>query len=108
MKPGDIYDVLGRDTFLKLWFRVREYLFRLDHTKESLVEGKNDEVDMLEDHYDNCVSSSVTIHAELNNFKLSVDKITNAELIFRGYTRGNENEGWVEILPESKGQVLEK
>jgi hypothetical protein len=82
---------------------VREYIFRLDHTKESLIEGEKYYVDMLEDHYDHCISSTVTVHAEVDNFKLSVDKITNAELLFRGYTRGSENDEWVEILPDSNG-----
>jgi hypothetical protein len=102
-----LYDSMGKDTLLKLWFRVREYLFRLDHTKESLIEGEKYYVDMLEDHYDYCISSTVTINAEVDNFKLSVDKITNAELILKGYTRGSENEEWVEILPAASSGVSE-
>lgn len=62
---------MGQETLLKLWFRVREYLFRLKHTKESLVEGEEYYIDMLEDHYNNCVSSTVTVHSEIDNFKLS-------------------------------------
>jgi len=99
-KNDHIFNVMGKETLLKLWFRVREYLFRLDHTRESLVDGEKFYIDMLEDHFDNCVSSTVTVHAEVDNFRLSVDKITNAELILRGYTRGSENEEWVEIFPE--------
>jgi len=99
-----LYDAMGEETLLKLWFRVRDYLFRLDHTKESLVDGEKYYIDILEDHYDNRISSTVTVYAEVNNFKLSVDKITNAELIFRGYTRGIENEEWVEILPDISSQ----
>lgn len=116
-----IYDEMGRETWLKLWNQAREYLFRLDQTKEckdkadrslirldqetrSMIRGDNYYIDSLEDHDHYCVSSSVTVHAEINNFKLSMDKITNAELIFRGYKRGSENEDWVEILPESHGQ----
>jgi hypothetical protein len=49
----------------------------------------------------------VTINAEVDNFKLSVDKITNAELILKGYTRGSENEEWVEILPAASSGVSE-
>ncbi len=98
-----LYDAMGKDTLLKLWFRVREYLFRLDHTKESIIEGEEYYVDMLEDHYDYCISSTVSINAEVDNFKLSVDKITNAELIFKGYTRESKNEEWVEILPAKNG-----
>jgi hypothetical protein len=107
--PDDIhiYNAMGRDNYFKLWFRVREYLFRLDHTKESLVDGKKYYVDMLEDHFDSCVSSTITVHAEVDNYKLSVDKITNAELNFRGFSRGSKNKEWVEILPDSKGQVPE-
>jgi len=92
---------IGEETMLKLWFRVRDYLFRLDHTKESLIEGEYDYVDMLEDHYDYCVSSSVIINAEVDNFKLSVDKTRTAELFLRGYARVSDNEEWVEILPDS-------
>lgn len=98
-----LYKTMDKKTLLKLWFRVRDYLYRLDHTKESLIEGEYDYVDMLEDHYDHCVSSTVTVHAEVDNFKLSVDKTGNAELFFRGYTRGSENKEWLEILPESEG-----
>jgi len=97
-----LIDALGKDTLLKMWFRVRNYLFRLDHTKESLIEGEEYYVDMLEDHYDYCVSSTVKVHAEVENYKLSVDKIKNAELIFRGYKRENENVEWVEIMPKSE------
>ena len=95
-------NAMGQETLLKLWFRIREYLFRLDHTKESLLDGRKYYIDMLEDHYDNCVSSTVTIHAEIDNFKLSVDKIKNAELIIRGFKREHEEANWVEILPKSK------
>lgn len=94
-----LFKVMGQETLLKLWFRIHEYLFRLDHTKESLIDGEEYYVDMLEDHYDNCVSSTVTVHAEVEYFKLSVDKIKHAELIFRGFTRISEKEEWVEILP---------
>jgi hypothetical protein len=103
-----LFGAMGEETLLKLWFRVRDYLFRLDHTKESLVVGEKYYVDMLEDRYDHCIRSTVTVHAEMDNFKLSVDKITNAELFFRGYTRGSENEEWVEILPESQRQEPKK
>lgn len=96
-----LFDTMGKETLLKLWFRVRDYLYRLDHTKESLMEGEYVYIDMLEDHYDYCVSSSVTIHVEVDNFKLSVDKTRTAELFLRGYIRGSENEEWEEILPES-------
>jgi hypothetical protein len=106
-KHDHLLKAIGEEKMKILWFRIREYLFRLDHTKESLVDGENLYTDMLEDHFDNCVSSTVTIHAQMSNFRLSVDKITNAELILRGYTRGGENEEWVEILPESKEQEPE-
>ena len=56
---------------------------------------------MHDDHYDYRVSSTVTVHAEVGNFKLSVDKIENAELLLRVYYRLKENMEWVEILPES-------
>jgi len=65
---------MGKETMFKLWFRVRDYLFRLDHTKESLIDSEKHHVDMLEDHYDHCVSSSVTVNAEVYNFKLRLIK----------------------------------
>jgi len=95
----------GKETMLKLWFRVRDYLFRLDHTKESLIDGEKHYVDMLEDHYDHCVSSSVTVNAEVDYFKLTVDKTKCAELFFRGYTRESENEEWVEIMSNEKKEL---
>jgi hypothetical protein len=103
-----LMDYMGRDTMLKLWFRVKQYLFRLDQTKESLIHGELHYVDMLEDHYDYCIRSTVTVHAEVEKFKLTVDKIKNAELIFRGYTRANESEEWFEILPETIDQDLKE
>ena len=38
------------------------------------AKGEYDYVDMLEDHFDNCVSSFITIKAEVDNFKLTVGK----------------------------------
>ena len=99
-----LYVTMGKETLLKLWFRVRDYLYRMDHTKESQMEGEYVYIDMLEDHYDYCVSSSATIHAEVDNFKLSVDKTRTAELFLRGYIRESENEEWIEILPDSHDQ----
>ena len=43
------------------------------------AKGGYDYVDMLMDHFDYCVSSSVTIHAEVGNYKLTVDKTKCAE-----------------------------
>ena len=97
-----LYGVMSEETLLKLWSRVRDYLFRLDHTKESLIDGEHYYVDMLEDHYDNCISSSVTIHVELDNYKLTVDKTKGAELFFRGFKRDSKYSEWVEILPGAK------
>jgi hypothetical protein len=95
-----IIKVLGEEVTHKLWKRIRRYLLRLDQTKESLLDGEL-HCDILEHHFDDCVTSNVTIHAEHENFKLSVDKIRNSELIFHGYQRDSETEDWKEILPES-------
>lgn len=99
---------MGEEIMLKLWFRVRDYLFRLDHTKESLIDGKHYYVDMLEDHYDNCISSSVTVHAELDNYKLTVDKTKGAELHFREFKRDSKSSEWIEILPEAKNNLISR
>jgi len=98
-----IIKILGEEVTHKLWKRIRRYLFRLDQTKESLLDGEL-HCDILEHHFDDCVTSSVTIHAECENFKLSVDKIRNSELIFHGYQRDSETEDWKEILPESTNE----
>lgn len=95
-----IIKVFGEEVSHKLWKRIRRYLFRLDQTNESLLDGEL-HCDILEHHYDECVTSNVTIHAELENFKLSVDKTRNSELIFHGYQRNSESEDWKEILIES-------
>jgi hypothetical protein len=95
-----IIKVFGEEVAHKLWKRIRRYLFRLDQTNESLLDGEL-HCDILEHHYDECVTSSVTIHAEYENFKLSVDKHRNSELIFHGYQRDSESEDWKEILNES-------
>jgi hypothetical protein len=96
-----IIKVLGEEVTHKLWKRIRRYLMRLDQTKESILDGELN-CDILENHYDECVTSSVTIHAEFENFKLSVDKIRNSELVLHGYQRNSESEDWEEILIESK------
>lgn len=98
-----IIKVFGEEVTHKLWKRIRRYLFRLDQTNESLLDGEL-HCDILEHHFDECVTSSVTIHAELENFKLSVDKTRNSELIFHGYQRDSETEDWKEILPESTNE----
>ena len=96
-----IIKVFGEEVTHKLWKRIRRYLMRLDQTKESLLDGEL-HCDILEHHYDECVTSSVTIHAEFENYKLSVDKIRNSELILHGYQRNSKSEDWKEILIESK------
>jgi hypothetical protein len=92
-----IYDVLGEEIFLKLWKRIKKYLFRLDQTKEYILDGEL-RCDPLEHHYDDCVSSNVTINAEYENYKLSVEKYRNSELRFHGYKRISPSEEWEEII----------
>jgi hypothetical protein len=100
-----IIKVFGEVVFHKLWKRIRRYLIRLDQTKESLLDGEL-HCDILENHYDESVTSSVTIHAEHENFKLSVDKHRNSELVFHGYHRNAESEGWKEILIELTNEKI--
>jgi hypothetical protein len=101
---GNYQDVLkefGQDVFHRLWRRVRKYFFRLDETNENVVTGKV-ECDILEHHFDECVSSYVTVHAEYLNYKMSVDKNRRSKLHFRGYRRSSESGDWEEInIPKS-------
>lgn len=86
-----------REIFLVRYCDSPEY----DQTKESILDGELN-CDILENHYDECVASSVTIHAEFENYKLSVDKTRNSELVLHGYHRNSKAEDWKEILIESK------
>lgn len=96
-----ILDEFGQDVFHRLWRRIRKYFFRLDQTNENVVTGKV-ECDILEHHYDECVSSYVTVHAEYKNYKMSVDKYRRSKLCFRGYRRSSESSDWEEItMPKS-------
>lgn len=92
-----ISKAFGKDVFHKLWKRIRQYLLRLDQTKESILDGEL-RIDILENHYDQCVSSFVTVYAEHENFRMSVEKTKNSELHFRGYHRNSEFEAWEEII----------
>lgn len=91
-----ILDEFGQDVFHRLWRRIRKYFFRLDQTKENVIIGKV-ECDILEHHYDECISSYVTVHAEYKNFKISVDKYRRSKLHFHGYRRSSESAEWEEI-----------
>ena len=96
-----ILNEFGQDVFHRLWRRVRKYFFRLDETNENVITGKV-ECDILEHHFDECVSSYVTVHAEYQNFKMSVDKNRRSKLHFRGFRRNSESGDWEEIsIPKS-------
>jgi len=99
-----IIEAMGREVFDKLWKRIRKYLFRLDQTRESILDGEL-RIDILENHYDQCVTSYVTIFAEHENFRLSVEKTKKSNLYFRGYQRDSEFEDWIEIF-ESQNHGL--
>jgi len=101
---GPILKAFGDDEFKKLWLRIRKYLFRLDQTRESILDGEL-RVDILENHYDQCVTSYVTMFAEHENFRLSVEKTKKSNLYFRGYRRDSEFEDWKEIF-ESQNNNL--
>ena len=91
-----IIKAFGKDVFNKLWKRIRKYLYRLDQTKESILDGGL-RINILENHNDQCVSSFVTVFAEHENFRMSVEKTKNSELHFRGYQRDSALEDWKEI-----------
>jgi len=90
----------GEDVYQRLLSRIRKYLRRLDRTTENLLDGEL-QCDILEHYYDGSVSSYVTIHAEYENYKLSVDKFRNSELRFHGYKRTSVSEEWQEIADNS-------
>lgn len=91
----------GEEVFYRLHRRIRQYLLRLDYTKKSILTEEL-ECDILEHHFDNCVTSYATIYAEYENFKVSVDKTRNSELTFRGFRRNSPSEEWVELPVDSK------
>lgn len=91
-----ILKTIGRDDFSRLWSRIRKYLFRLDQTRESILDGEL-RVDNLDNHYDQSVTSYITISAECDNIKLSVEKTRNFNLYFKGYQRESVFDNWEEI-----------
>ena len=101
---GPIIGAMGREVFDKLWKRIRKYLFRLDQTRESILDGEL-RVDILDNHYDQCVTSYVTIFAEHENFRLSVEKTKQLNLYFRGYQRDSELEDWIEIFESQNNEL---
>ncbi len=88
-----IIEAFGEDVYYRLWKRIRKYLSRLDLTKVSLLDDES-RCDPLEHHFDDCVDSSITIHAEFENYKMTVDKLSNYTLIFKGYKRISSSDNW--------------
>ena len=78
-----ILNDFGLEAYYRLRKRIRRYLFRLDHTKESILTEEL-ECDILEHHFDDCVRSHATIYAEYENYKLAVDKLSDSKLNMRG------------------------
>ena len=87
----------GKEEFDKLWRRIRKYLFWNDKTRGNILDGVLG-VHIPENHYDQCVNVNVTVFAELENFRLSVEKTKKSNLYFRGYQRDSELEDWKEIF----------
>ena len=91
-----IIEAFGEDVYYRLWKRIRKYLSRLDLTKVSLLDGES-RCDPLEHHFDDCVDSAITIQVEFENYKMTVEKLKNYELIFHGYNRNSSTDEWIEI-----------
>jgi len=105
-KPEELVAAFGEDVFFRLWKRTRKYLYRLDITKQSLLDDEL-RCDPIEHHFDDSVSSSISIHVEYENYKMTVDKFSNYTLIFKGYIRNSSSDNWEEIiLPDSEKNNL--
>lgn len=94
--PEELIVAFGEDVFFRLWKRARKYLNRLDITKQSLLDDEL-RCDPIEHHFDDSVSSSISIHVEYGNCKMTVDKLSSYTLIFKGYKRISSSNNWEEI-----------
>lgn len=101
--PEELIIEFGQDVFFRLWKRIRRYLNRLDITKETLLDDEL-RCDPIEHHFDDSVSSSISIHAEFENYKMTVDKLSNYTVIFKGYRRNSSSDKWEEIKVSNKEQ----
>ncbi len=100
----EIIKASGEEEFYNLWKRIRKYLFWNDETRGNILDGVLGGP-IPHNHYDQCVSVYVSVSAEHENFKITVDKTKNSNLSFRGYQRDSEFKDWKEIF-ESKNYCL--
>jgi hypothetical protein len=100
--PEELIIEFGEDVFFRLWKRIRRYLIRLDIYKQYFLDDEL-KCDPIEHHFDDSVSSTISIHAEYDNYKIIVDKVSNNTLICKGYKRNTSSDNWEEIILPDNG-----